>query len=210
MKSTHSFILQASNLTFHYPGRALFSNWSADIPSGITLVRGGDGTGKSSLLQLLAGVLPAQAGQLQMQGVRLDEQPDAYRRQIFWIDPRTDAFDQMTAIEYFASVRAAYPQFDEKLLPDLTEGLSLTSHLNKQLYMLSTGSKRKVWLAAVFAANAALSLLDDPFAGLDKASIGFVEKMLNQVAGNTAQAWILALYQTPIGVPLSSVIDLGD
>ncbi|MEO6922059.1 MAG: ATP-binding cassette domain-containing protein [Collimonas sp.] len=203
-------ILQAANLTFHYPERALFSNWSAEIAAGVTLVRGGDGSGKSSLLQLLAGVLPAQAGQLQIGDVRLDLQPEAYRRQVFWVDPRSEACDQLTAHAYFASLPAAYPGFDNSLLPALAEGLSLTPHLDKKLYMLSTGSKRKVWLAAAFAAGAALNLLDDPFAGLDKASINFVVMMLNQVAANPEQAWVIALYEAMEGVPLAGVIDLGD
>ncbi|WP_211464772.1 ABC transporter ATP-binding protein [Collimonas silvisoli] len=210
MKQHRTTILQAVNLTFHYPERELFDNWSADIPAGVTLVRGGDGRGKSSLLRLLAGALPAQAGQLQINDVRWLEQPDAYRRQVFWMEPRSEAFDQMTAREYFASLPAAYPGFDGTLLPALIEGLSLTPHLDKQLYMLSTGSKRKVWLAAAFAAGATLNLLDDPFAGLDKASINFVVKMLNQVANNPAQAWVIALYEAPEGVPLAAVVELGD
>ncbi|SFH73121.1 ABC transporter [Collimonas sp. OK307] len=210
MKHHHTAILQAVNLTFHYPEQNLFDNWSAEIPAGITLVRGGDGRGKSSLLRLLAGDLAAQAGELQINDVRLHEQPDAYRRQVFWVDPRSEAFDQMTAHEYFASLHGAYPGFDDALLPALTEGLSLTPHLDKQLYKLSTGSKRKVWLAAAFAAGATLNLLDDPFAGLDKASINFVVKMLNQVAGNPGQAWVIALYEAPEGVPLASVVELGD
>ncbi|AIY39188.1 ABC transporter involved in cytochrome c biogenesis [Collimonas arenae] len=210
MPAQPSPILQATNLTFHYPERALFSNWSADIPAGVTLVRGGDGCGKSSLLQLLAGALQAQAGQLQIGDVRLDQQPEAYRRHLFWIDPRSEAFDQITTREYFASLPAAYPGFDDSLLPALAEGLSLTPHLDKKLYMLSTGSKRKVWLAAAFAANATLTLLDDPFAGLDKASINFVKKMLTQAVANPTQARVIALYEVPDGVPLAAHLDLGD
>jgi ABC-type multidrug transport system ATPase subunit len=126
------------------------------------------------------------------------------------MEPRSEAFDQLTAREYFASLPAAYPGFDDTLLPSLTEGLSLIPHLDKQLYMLSTGSKRKVWLAAAFAAGATLNLLDDPFAGLDKASINFVVKMLNQLAEDPARAWVIALYEAPEGVPLATVVELGD
>jgi len=210
MKHHQTAILQAVNLTFHYPEQKLFDNWSAEIPAGITLVRGGDGRGKSSLLRLMAGDLSAQAGELRINDVRLHDQPDVYRQQVFWVDPRSEAFDQMTAHDYFASLHGAYPGFDDALLPALTEGLSLTPHLDKQLYKLSTGSKRKVWLAAAFAAGATLNLLDDPFAGLDKASINFVVKMLNQVAGNLGQTWVIALYEAPEGVPLAAVVELGD
>lgn len=210
MKQERAPILQATNLTFHYPGQELFNNWSAAIPAGVTLVRGGDGRGKSSLLRLLAGDLAAQAGSLEIKDTRLDEQPEAYRRQVFWVDPRSEEFDQMTAREYFASLHAAYPGFDDAQLPALAEGLSLTPHLDKKLYMLSTGSKRKVWIAAAFASGVAVNLLDDAFAGLDKASINFVVKKLNQVAGDPARAWVIALYEAPEGVELASVLDLGD
>ncbi|MFJ2988192.1 ATP-binding cassette domain-containing protein [Collimonas sp. NPDC087041] len=203
-------ILTAVNLTFNYPHQELFNNLSVEIPAGITLVRGGDGRGKSSLLRLMAGDLQAQAGELQINGVSLNEQPELYRRQVFWVDPRSEAFDQMTAHEYFASLHTAYPDFDDALLPALTEGLSLTPHLDKKLYMLSTGSKRKVWLAAAFAAGATLNLLDDPFASLDKASINFVVKMLNQFGTNPFQAWVIALYETPEGIPLAATVELGD
>ncbi|MES2036697.1 MAG: ATP-binding cassette domain-containing protein [Pseudomonadota bacterium] len=205
-----NIILQATELTFHYPGQPLFTNWSYDIPAGIALVLGGDGRGKTSLLQLLAGELRAQSGQLQIEDVSLHAQPDAYRSQVFWIDPRTDAFDQLPVPDYFATVRKAYPRFDDVVLAQAIEGLGLTPHVNKQMFMLSTGSKRKVWLAAAFAAGATVSLLDDPFAALDKSSIEFITVMLNQFAADTSKAWVLAMYVTPQGLPLSGVIDLGD
>ncbi|MFZ6745096.1 ABC transporter ATP-binding protein [Undibacterium sp. JH2W] len=210
MENQNSVLLQARNLSFSYPGKTLFSEWSGDISAGINLVLGGDGRGKTSLLQMLAGDLQAQSGQLQIQGITLHEQAEQYRSRVFWLEPRTDAFDQISVQEYFSSVRNRYPQFDEKLLENVIEGLALTSHIHKHLYMLSTGSKRKVWLAAAFAAGATINLLDDPFAALDKASIEFIHKTLLQLAQNPGQAWVLAMYATPPGLPFSGLIDLGD
>lgn len=203
-------VLQVQGLRFDYPQRALFADWSARIPPGVTLVRGGDGCGKSTLLRLLAGELPAAAGQLQLGEVRLDQQPDAYRQQLFWADPYSDAFDQMTPLDYFKSVQRLHPGFDQQLLADLIAGLSLAPHLDKFLYMLSTGSKRKVWLAAAFTSGATLTLLDDPFAALDKASIGFVMTLLQEAADHPARAWVVADYQAPGATPLAALIELGD
>lgn len=203
-------VLQVQGLCFHYPQRLLFTDWSTRIPPGVTLVRGGDGCGKTTLLRLLVGELPADAGQLQLDAVRLDEQPDTYRQQIFWADPRSDAFDQMSPIDYFKSLQRQHPKFDQALLADLIEGLSLTPHLDKLLYMLSTGSKRKVWLAAAFASGAAVTLLDEPFAALDKASIGFLMELLKDAAHHPARSWVVADYQAPHDVPLAAIIDLDD
>lgn len=207
---TTAAVLQAQGLSFHYPQRALFTDWSARIPPGVSLVRGGDGCGKTTLLRLLAGELTAAAGQLQLGEVRMDEQPGAYRQQVFWVDPRSDAFDQMTALDYFKSLHHLHPGFDEQLLAELIEGLSLAPHLDKSLYMLSTGSKRKVWLAAAFASGAALTLLDQPFAALDKASLDFVMALLKEAADHPARAWVIAHYEAPRDAPLAAIIDLGN
>ncbi|MEC5161765.1 MULTISPECIES: ABC transporter ATP-binding protein [unclassified Janthinobacterium] len=196
-------------MRFSYPERELFAHWSAAIAPGVTLVRGGDGRGKSTLLRLFAGAQAADAGQLQINAVRLDEQPAAYRRQVFWVDPRSDAFEHTSVLDYFRSLPGLYPQFDELALPGLIEGLSLAPHLEKFFYMLSTGSKRKVWLAAAFASGTPLALLDEPFAGLDKVSINFVLALLTQAAQGS-RAWVLADYQAPGSVPLAATIDLGD
>lgn len=158
----------------------------------------------------MAGRLPADAGQLQVNDVRLADQPVAYRQQVFWAEPRSEAFDQMTPVEYFESQRGRYPGFDDEVLGDLVDGLALEPHMNKQLYMFSAGSKRKVWLAAAFASGAAVTLLDEPFAALDKASIGFVVELLEDAADHPERAWVIADYEAPDDVRLASVIDLGD
>ena len=203
-------VLQAYGLHFPYAGEALFANFSACVMPGVTLVCGGSGRGKSTLLRMLAGALPLTAGQLHINGISLQDQPAAYRQQVFWTEPRTDAFDQITALEYFALQRQTYAGFTGNILAALVDGLSLEPHLSKPLYMLSTGSKRKVWLAAAFASGAALTLLDEPFAALDTASIGFVISMLEDAATHRSRAWVLADYEAPGKVPLAGTIDLGD
>lgn len=206
-------VLQIEGLCFSYPQRALFDHLSARIPCGVTLVRGGDGSGKTTLLQLLAGELPTQAGDLQINNVRLGQQPLAYRQQVFWADPRSNAFEQMTPAGYFKSLQRRRPGLGgpaDHAWGDLIAGLSLAAHLDKPLYMLSTGSKRKVWLAAAFASGAAVTLLDAPFAALDKASIDFVLALLADAAGHPARAWVVAHHEAPGGVPLASTLDLGD
>ena len=201
-------ILQADGLCFSYPQHPLFTNWPARITPGLTLLRGDDGSGKTTLLRLLAGELPADAGSLAIHGIALSAQPDEYRRQVFWLDPRTTQFDQISALEYFASLHGQYPALDTALLAELADGLALAPHLAKPLYMLSTGSKRKVWLSAAFASGAAVTLLDEPFAALDKGSINFVLELLADAA-QSGRAWVMAHYEPPAGMALAQVIELG-
>ena len=208
-----SAVLQVDGLGFGYPGQAaLFANWSTRVAPGLTLVRGGESSGKTTLLRLLAGDLAAQAGEIRINGITLGAQPAAYRQKVFWTNPRTDAFDQVTVLDYLASLHPRYPAFDQRAVPALLESLSLTEHRHKPLYMLSTGSKRKVWLTAAFASGAALTLLDDPFAALDKASIGLVLQLLEKETAKqgAARSWMLADYEAPGKLPLAATIALGD
>ena len=145
-----------------------------------------------------------------MCGTAWAQQPDAYRQQVFWLDPHTEAHDQMNAAQFFATTATRYPTWDPELLAHLVDALGLQPHRNKPLYMLSTGSKRKVWLAAALASGAPLTLLDMPFAALDKASIGHLLEFLCAAAQHPRRAWVIADYVAPPGVPLALTIDLGD
>jgi ABC-type multidrug transport system ATPase subunit len=203
-------MLNLSQVSFAYPHCAILNDFSAQLAPGLALVLGGDGRGKTTLLRLLAGELPPDTGRLQLGGVFLHEQAEAYRQQVFWKDPRSTAHDALTATEYLQTVQRAYPAFDAALLPALIEGLSLEPHLHKNLFMLSTGSKRKVWLAAAAACGAALTLLDGPFDSLDQASINFALQLLTEAAKQSTRIWVMADYVAPGDVPLTTLINLGD
>lgn len=203
-------VLQADALCFGWPERPLWNDWSVRIPPGVTLVRGEESTGKSTLLRLLAGDLAAQSGVLQVNGVRLDQQPQRYREQAFWTDLRSTAHDAHSAAAWFQTLPSDYPHFSAEALAELVDGFSLAPHLDKPLYMLSTGSKRKVWLAAAFASGAAVTLIDEPFVALDKRSIDFLLELLQDVADHPARAWVVADYTAPAGVPLAAMVELAE
>lgn len=204
-------LLRLHDLSFHYPERQLIDHLSIELSTGVTIVRGGDGRGKTSLLRLIAGVEQPKSGYISLNDLR-PEQGNDYHQQIYYVDPRTDAFDQLSVPDYFASVRQRFPAFDEAALPALIEGLSLTPHLEKKLFMLSTGSKRKVYLAAAFAAGATVTLLDDPFAGLDHGSIHFVCQTLNALSARTdaQQIWVASFYEVPEQITAVALVDLGE
>ena len=201
-------VLKADQLCFAWPKRPLFNALSFSIPPGLSLVRGDDGCGKSSLIRLMAGDLAPDSGTLSIHGTRLDEQHGAYRQQVFWIDPQTEAHDAISAAGYLDSLSHHYPRFNTDALADLVAGFALEPHLNKPMYMLSAGSKRKVWLSAAFAAGTPLTLIDQPFAALDAPSMRFLTELLQEAASHPSRAWVIADYEAPAGIALASVINL--
>jgi ABC-type multidrug transport system ATPase subunit len=201
-------VLLVQHLTHGWPGQPLLNDMSFRLAPGVSLVRGDDGSGKSLLLALLAGHLPPQQGVLTINGVQLDQQRDRYLHQVFWIDPQTEDHDAISVTGYFDALSHHYPSFSRELLGHLVDGLSLAPHLHKPLYMLSSGSKRKVWLGAAFAARLPLTLIDQPFAALDGPSIRFLTDLLQEAAQHPSRAWLLADHVVPAGVSLRQVIEL--
>ncbi|MEN9984315.1 MAG: hypothetical protein RI918_2284, partial [Pseudomonadota bacterium] len=150
-------ILQARGLTFAFPQQPVFNDFSVAIPNGLTYVVGDESSGKTTLLRLFAGDLTPQAGSIAVCGVNQAGNLASYKQHVFWVDPRTSAHDQISPNDYFGLQRSFYPNFNDTVLLELIDGLSLNDHASKAMYMLSAGSKRKVWLAAAFASGATVT-----------------------------------------------------
>ncbi len=181
-------ILQVHNLHFAYADQApLFTDWSAAVPAGITWLDGEPSCGKSTLLRLLAGELRGR-GQFTLAGQPLETDSAAWRRQVCWIDPRDVAWDELTPGGLMAAQHALHPALDKSAWQRHVAGFGLAPHLAKPMYALSTGSRRKAALAVALSAGCALTLLDEPTAGLDGPSVAW----LAQALAEADQAWLLA------------------
>ena len=209
--------LQVHGLHFAYPGRPLWAGWSHRWGPGVHAVVGGDGAGKTTLLRLLAGQERAQAGQITLQ-LRRDEAwltaPDAaYRAQAAWIDPRQPDLPKqegLTPAQWLATLPARFPRWRADALQAHVRGWALDAHLPKPFYALSTGTQRKVFMAALLASGAPLALIDEPVGGLDKPSIAYLRQALDALADGTDRAVIVAHYEALPGVNWRSVVTLPD
>ncbi len=205
-------ILQADGISFgHLPAPAplLFERLNLSLAPGVTWLGGGESSGKTTLLKLLAGQLPA-SGALSIQGASLTQDAPAYRRQVAWLDPRDGAFDALSCRQLFGDeLPRRHPGFSPDALAVHIDGLALAPHLDKTLAMLSTGTRRKVLIAAALAAQAPLTLLDQPFMALDRPSIAYLLALLDEAARHASRAWVVADYEAPAGVALTGVIALG-
>ncbi len=202
-------LLEVQGLRFGHPGVPLFDGLDASIPAGLTLVCGDDGSGKTTLLKLLSGELMPQAGRLLAADIDLATQPQFHRRMVLCSGMASPDFDRCTPPEVFDSLRARWPDFDDARLGALLDRLALAPHLAKTLSMLSTGTRRKVWLAGAFAARAPVTLLDDPFGALDSTSAACVRDCLQEAALDGARALVFTAWEAPAGLTLAARIDLG-
>lgn len=198
--------LRVRGVAFAYADEPLFGALDLTVAPGVTLVAGE--RGKTTLLRVLAGDLEVQAGWLAVRGVRLDQDPGLYRSQVFWIGPDTEIHDQRTPRELFRYLSGEYPGMDAVQADAMAERLGLGPHIDKAIYMLSSGSRRKVWMSAGFASGAAVVLVDDLFAALDRPSVQTLTQVLASEAGRDDRAWLVAHYEPPPGVALRATIDV--
>ena len=192
MFSAVSPLLQVHHLSYG-PIQMLTHTWSA----GVSWICGDEGTGKTTLLRLLAGDLQPSNGMVNT--------PEGG---VFWTDLQHPAHDTTTVQACWDALRGPYPKWNDALLQNLAEELDMLQHLDKRLNMLSTGSRRKAMVLAALASGATVTLLDQPFAALDLASIRILKEFLNEAAEHPSRAWIVADYEAPSDVPLASVLTL--
>lgn len=191
--------MRVEGLVCQLGDRALFQGWSAQMAPGLNWVCGDEGVGKTTLLRLLAGALAPQVGQIQRPGTD----------PVFWVDPRTEVHDQTVTREVLTGLLAPYPAVQPAQLAGWADALDLSAHLDKPLYMLSTGSRRKVWLLAALASGATVTLLDQPCAALDKASERVFWGLLAQALERQPhRVWLLADYEPAGGAPEGRVWEL--
>lgn len=171
--------LCARNVTLHRARRAVIHAVSAHISRGEVLgILGPNGTGKSSLLQALAGVLPLHSGQVDLDGRALGDWPSLQRaRRIALLPQGRDCAWPIVARELVLLGRlphraawAAVSAADEAAVATALQATDAAAFAQRAVDTLSTGELARVLLARALATGADYLLADEPTAGLDPAA----------------------------------------
>lgn len=192
------YLLQVQNLSGGPGAEAVFENLSFSWPAGLSWVQGDEGTGKTSLLRILAGNLNPISGRVRRS-----------KGGVFWADFKHPSHDSLAVHACWDSLKGQYPLWCTELVNDLSEALDMERHRHKRLDMLSTGSRRKVMLIAALASGATATLLDQPFDSLDSTSVRIVKSFLAEASAHPSRAWIVADYEVPEDMPITSLLKLG-
>jgi ATPase subunit of ABC transporter with duplicated ATPase domains len=196
-RTENDALLAVHGLNFDYGSKNVMRNFNLQTTPGVTWLCGANGSGKSTLLKLLAGALEPQSGTRSVSGFDPVLAPLHYRREVFWCGPDALAFEHLTGAEYLAFMASLYPRFHSEVLSKHIHGLGLTSQLGVQLSQLSTGTGRKIWLAAALTVGTAVILLDEPLNALDESSKAYLRNQISDQATKTTQCWIIASHEAP-------------
>ena len=173
-------MIEVSNIRFKYAGQKglVFDDFSLKLEANnIYGLLGKNGTGKSTLLYLISGLLRPTAGKVRLDGVDTSlRRPDTLS-EIFIVPEEFDL--PMMSLEQYVSINEPfYPRFSREVLEACMRDFELSTDV--KLNALSMGQKKKVFMSFALAAGTRLLLMDEPTNGLDIPSKSQFRKVIAQ------------------------------
>jgi len=181
-KRLFSSTLHLSDVTCIRGSRLLFQNFSASLAPGAVLRLAGDnGTGKTSLLRMMAGALPVQAGRIQWDGADILENGREAHNARFAFLPADDR--DLKLLETAAENLRFWAQLWRLENPAAgvsaaLEALGLAALADTPVRVLSAGQKRRLSLARMAMKQSPLWLMDEPFNALDDKAIALLSRAM--------------------------------
>ena len=161
----------------------LFQNLSFQVSAQEVLrITGTNGSGKTSLLKILAGV------NIQEQGdIKLDQhlvKSDEYQQEVFYLGHQAALTAELSSLENLEFLSALNQPVAREVLIQALEDIGLKGYADEACANLSAGQKRRVILASLFISKAKVWLLDEPFTALDPKGVKIVESRIAQHCAN--------------------------
>ena len=160
-------MIDIKNISFKYAGqkRLVFGNFSLKLEENrIYGLLGKNGTGKSTLLYLIAGLLRPSKGSVCCDSVATCKRQVETLQDIFLVPEEYD-LPSMTLERYVGLMKNFYPRFSREVLERCLKDYELSTNLN--LHALSMGQKKKVFMSIALAAQTRYLLMDEPTNGMD-------------------------------------------
>lgn len=161
--------------------RRLFSGVSFVLEAGQMLyVQGKNGAGKTSLLRILSGLVPAASGEVWWRGQPVRKHSEAFRAELCYLGHLNAIKEELSPLENLL-IGARFSGVS--LTPDAAmtalAQVGLASRADLSCRYLSQGQKRRVALARLVFERRALWILDEPYVALDSAAVAFVAGLLS-------------------------------
>lgn len=174
-------LLHARELSLFRGEHCLFHNLSFSLSEGEALhVLGPNGSGKTSLLRSLAGLLDLESGVVEWRGQAIDRQRQAYHGELSWFAHRVGFKGDLSVDENLA-VERGLREFDAARTSEVLERLGIdASRRALPFRALSAGQQRRVGLARTLLSPAPLWLMDEPFTNLDKEGQSLVIQLVTE------------------------------
>ena len=177
--------IQLSNAGKRYNRDWIFRNASLTfLPHHTYAITGSNGTGKSTLLQAIAGSLAISEGQVswQIKGSEIDS--NLVYNHLSIAAPYVEVIEEMTAFEFLEFHQKFKPLIASVSIKEILTLLGLEKAANKQIRYYSSGMKQRIKLAQAIFSDVPLMLLDEPCTNLDTAGFELYNTLINKYGHN--------------------------
>ncbi len=185
--------------------RALFRDLEFDLAGGqLLLIEGPNGSGKTSLLRVIAGLVQPEDGTITWHGDDIAMHRQAYHGELVWLGHRPGFKGDLTVTENLRAEAGLRRTSAEPVMPVL-EQLGIGALTELPFRVLSAGQQRRIALARLLLADAALWLLDEPFTNLDAGGQELVAHLLQAHLAGGGAAVVATHHELNIDAPLQRI-----
>ena len=169
-------MLELQNLKKKYQSSLVIDVPLLIVEAGIYWVKGVNGSGKTTFLKMVAGLLPFE-GNIQLAGISIKKNAVAYRRLISWAEaePLFPSFMSGQAlVELYMKIKKVSHQQVQQLI----DRFEMASYINQSIGTYSAGMTKKLSLLLAFIGNPSLLILDEPLITLDAKAVQVVSDLI--------------------------------
>jgi len=197
--------LNATELTLFRGDRCLFKDLSFALnPGELLLLEGRNGSGKTSLLRAIAGLLELESGTIYWNESPLNQQRQIFQNALVWMSHKVGFKGDLTLVENL--------QYESKLRPrstadfdDILMQLNLGKLQRLPMRSLSAGQQRRVALARMLMSSATLWMMDEPVSNLDNEGRELVVRLLRKHLSDDGMAIVAAHQDMNLDVPTQKI-----
>ncbi len=172
-------MLKITELSCQRGYNQLFSGLSFNVNAGdILRITGTNGSGKTSLLKILAGLNTQEQGSISLDKNKVKS--EQYQEEVFYLGHLSALSSELSSIENLKFLTSLSKTINSQTLSQALNDVGLKGYEDEYCAKLSAGQKRRVILAGLFVSDAKLWLLDEPFTALDPKGVEIVEQRIKK------------------------------